>query len=317
MTNLDRSLAIAFRDCLAVKPHETVLVVTDDAKVELGVKFYQAARQYAKEALLAVMPVRANNGQEPPRVIDDMMPGADVIFFVTTRSLSHTQARKRASAAGSRIASMPGVTEDMMRRTISVDHLVIRALCARIIPRVSGAREVRITTRLGTDLVFSLKGRVAYPDHGIIHGKGGFTNLPAGEVYAAPLEETANGRLVIDGSVAGLGLVRKPITLAIARGYVVGVGPGREAARLWSSLSRHGRPGLNVAEFGIGVNPRARVTGNVLEDEKALGTIHIAFGDNSNFGGRVRVPSHQDAVIKRPTVVIDGRTAIRDGKLMV
>ncbi len=316
MTDLDKSLRIAFRDCLAVKPHETVLVVTDDQRVELGTKFYLAAKQYAREALLAVMPVRENHGAEPPAAIAAAMQHCDVAFLVTTKSLSHTQARKRASQQGARMASMPGITEQMILRALGADHRKMKALCQKLIARVSNAREVRITTAAGTDLTFSLRGRTAHPDHGIIHDKGGFTNLPAGEVYIAPLEGTANGVLVVDGSIADFWPMRQPITIAIAKGYAVGAGQGGEAAKLWKILSRHGRAGLNVAEFGIGINPRARITGNILEDEKVLGTIHIAFGDNSNFGGRVRVPSHQDGIIRCPTVVIDGTALIRDGKLL-
>lgn len=307
-------LGIAFRDCLGVKPHETVLVVADDGRAELGAAFYRAASHYSREPLLAVMPVRANNGQEPPPAVAAMMLQADAIFFVTTKSLSHTRARQRATAGGARIASLPGATADMLRRAMAVDHLKLKTLCARIIPVVSNARTVRIATAAGTDLVFSLRGRTARPDHGIIRERGGFTNLPAGEVYVAPLEGTANGRVVIDGSVLH-SLVRRPIELAVAGGIAVGVGPGREAAALWRELSRHGRPGLNVAEFGIGINPRARITGNVLEDEKVLGTVHIAFGDNSHFGGRVRVPSHQDGIVRTPTVTVDGRMLIDRGKL--
>lgn len=316
MNDIQRSLAVAFRDCLGVRPHETVLVVTDDEQAVLGATFHQAAGRYAKAALLAVMPVRDNNGQEPPPAVAAMMLHADAIFLVTTKSLSHTQARQRATARGARIASLPGATAGMIRRAMAVDHQQLKALCARIIPILSNARAVRIATAAGTDLVFSLKGRKAHPDHGIIRERGGFTNLPAGEVYVAPLEGTANGRVVIDGSVLQ-SRVRRPIALAVAGGVAVGAGPGREASRLWRELARHGRAGLNVAEFGIGINPAARITGNVLEDEKVLGTVHIAFGDNSHFGGRVRVPSHQDGIVKAPTVTIDGRVLIDRGRLLV
>ncbi|MCU0606045.1 MAG: aminopeptidase [Candidatus Edwardsbacteria bacterium] len=316
MNDIQRSLAVAFTDCLGVKPRETVLVVTDEGRLALGMAIRKASLRYARESLLAVMPVRANNGQEPPPAVAAMMRGADAILLATTRSLSHTQARERATAAGARIASMPGATAAMLRRTLAVDHRGLQRLCDRIIPRLSGARTVRITTARGTDLTFSLRGRTARPDHGIIRGPGGFTNLPAGEVYVAPLEGTASGRLVIDGSVLQA-RVRRPIAVAVAGGVAVGVGPGREASRLWRELARHGRAGLNVAEFGIGINPAARITGNVLEDEKVLGTVHIAFGDNSHFGGLVRVPSHQDGIVKAPTVTIDGRTLIDEGKLQL
>jgi len=315
--SIDKFLRSALRECLAVKAGETVLVVTDDESAGLGEAFYRCARRCAGESLLAVMAPRSHNGQEPPPAIAAMMRGADIVLLVTARSLSHTEARRRASRAGARIASLPGATADMLRRTLAVDHRRLETLCGRVIPRLSGARSVRVTTALGTDLAFSLRGRTARPDHGIIHQGGGFTNLPAGEVYVAPLEGTAAGRLVIDGSVAGIGAVRRPLAVAIAEGRAVGVGKGTAARRLWQAMSRHGRPGCTVAEFGIGLNPRARVTGVVLEDEKALGTIHIAFGDNSGFGGRINVASHLDAVITSPTVTVDGRMLIDRGRLLV
>ena len=317
MDKLLRPITIAVRDCLAVRRRETVLVVTDDAKCEIGEVLYQVAKRRAREAVLMRMTQRQNHGQEPPPAVARAMLEADAIFLVTGMSLSHTGARRAANAKGARIASMPGITEDMILRTLSADYGRIKRLGEKISKIVSGAPEIRITTALGTDLAFSGKGRKAHPDTGIIPFKGGFTNLPAGEVYLAPLEGTANGRLVIDGAIAGMWPLRRPIEVAVARGYAVGVGPGSEAARLWKLLAKHGRQALNVAEFGIGTNYKAKLTGNVLEDEKVLGTIHIAFGDNSTMGGTVRVPSHQDGIVTRPTVWIGSRKIMEDGRLLV
>jgi leucyl aminopeptidase (aminopeptidase T) len=317
MKPLEKAITIAVRDCLGVKRHETVLVVTDDELKCLGTAFYEIAQEYAGEALLARMAQRQNHGQEPPAGIARLMLEADAIFMVTGKSLSHTQARKAATAKGARIASMPGATEAMVLRTMNADYGRIKRLGEKVARIVSGAKRVRITTALGTDLTLSLRGRASHPDTGIIHQPGGFTNLPAGEVYTAPLEGTAQGLLVIDGAIAEIWPIRRPIEVAIAGGYAVGMGPGREAGRLWEILSRHGRQAFNVAEFGIGINYKARLTGNILEDEKVLGTIHIAFGDNSTIGGRVRVPSHQDGIVTRPSVWIDGRQLMREGKLLV
>lgn len=317
MKKLFRPLTIAVRDCLAVKPQETVMVVTDDAKREIGEALYQVAKRFAKEVLVVSMPPRQNHGQEPPPAVARAMLEADAIFLVTSRSLSHTEARRAANARGARIASMPGITEDMALRTLSADYGRIKRLGEKLSMIVSGAPRIRVTTSLGTDLTFSGKGRKAHPDTGVIPSRGGFTNLPAGEVYLAPLEGTANGRLVIDGAIAGMWPLKRPIEVAIASGYAVGVGPGAEAARLWTLLSKHGRQALNVAEFGIGTNYKAKLTGNVLEDEKVLGTIHIAFGDNSTMGGVVKVPSHQDGIVTRPTVWIGNRLLMEDGHLLV
>ncbi len=317
MNQMQRALAIAVRDCLAVKKNETVLVVTDDAKKDIGEALYSVSRRFAKETVLMLMPQRANHGQEPPPAVARAMLEADAVFLVTRMSLSHTAARRAANARGARIASMPGITGDMILRTLNADYGRIKRLGERISKIVSGAPLIRVTTPLGTDLSFSGKGRKAHPDTGIVPFRGGFTNLPAGESYLAPVEGTAEGRLVIDGAIAGMWPLKRPIEVAISKGYAVGVGPGAEARRLWEMLRPHGRQAFNVAEFGIGTNYKARLTGKVLEDEKVLGTIHIAFGDNSTMGGVVRVPSHQDGIVTRPTVWVGRRKLMEDGRLLV
>jgi leucyl aminopeptidase (aminopeptidase T) len=317
MNNLERSIKIALTDCLGVKPQETVLIVTNDQLIETAGLFYKYAQALAREVLLACMPPRQNNGQEPPPAVAKMMLEADVMFLITSKSLSHTQARRRASARGARIASMPGVTREMIVRTLCADHRAIKKTGEKLAGIVSRAQEVRITTKAGTDLNFSIKGRQAHPDHGIIPFKGGFTNLPAGEVYVAPVEGSANGLLTIDGSIADIWPIKKPIEVAVFRGFAVGAGRGPQARKLWQMISAHGKNGLNVAEFGIGINPQAKITGNVLEDEKVLGTIHIAFGDNSGFGGKVKVPSHQDGIVKDPDVWLDGKQLMKNGRLLI
>lgn len=317
MKKIEKAIKVAFEQCLAVKKNETVLVVADDGNRESGEIFYLTARSFCREAVLMTMPERENNGQEPPGIIAATMLKSDVVFLATTKSLSHTQARKNASRKGARIASMPGITPAMMARTFNIDYkrmeLLGRCLCGIL----KGSSAVNIKTSLGTDLTFSIMGRRAEPDTGIIRKPGGFTNLPAGEVYLAPVEGTACGRLVVDGSIGDSGILKKPIEIAISEGYAVGMKGGHEARSLWNMLSRHGQNAFNVAEFGIGINPKAVITGNILEDEKALTTIHIAFGDNSGFGGKVSVPSHQDGIVRNPDVWVDGKQIMNKGRLSI
>ncbi len=317
MNKIDRAVKVALEQCLAVKKTETVLVITDDGNLESGQVFYRAARPLCRDAVLMIMPERGNNGQEPPEQVAAAMLKSDAVFLATTKSLSHTRARKNASKAGARIASMPGITLDMMSRTIDVDYKKMEIVGERLCRSLQYADKVLIKTERGTSLSFSIKGRRAEPDTGIIPDSGGFTNLPAGEVYLAPVEGTAQGRLVVDGSIGDTGILKKPIEIAISRGFAVGMKGGREADNLWEMLSRHGKNAFNVAEFGIGINPRAKITGNILEDEKALTTIHIAFGDNSGFGGKVSVSSHQDGIVRNPSVWVDGKQLMEKGKLKV
>ncbi|MCR4426018.1 MAG: aminopeptidase, partial [Firmicutes bacterium] len=134
--------------------------------------------------------------------------------------------------------------------------------------------------------------------------------------YIAPVEGTANGVIVVDGAMAGIGITENPITLEVRDGLVTRILGGPAARQLEDLIAPLGAPARNIAELGIGTNDRARLTGRVLEDEKVMGTIHLAIGDNSHFGGKVAVPSHLDGIILSPTLVIDGKSVMVNGELV-
>jgi leucyl aminopeptidase (aminopeptidase T) len=162
-----------------------------------------------------------------------------------------------------------------------------------------------------------IKGRTAHASSGLFREKGLWGNLPTGEAYLAPIEGRSNGVVVVDGSMAGVGMMTAPIRIEVKDGYATDITGGDEAARLRALLEPHGKDAYTVAEFGIGTNDRAILTGLILEDEKVMGTIHIAFGDNKSMGGTVRVASHLDGLVKRPTVWFDDDKIMEDGKLLV
>ncbi len=310
---LERSAEIAVRDCLGVKPGEQVLIIVDERQRELGPPLYRAARRAGAEALLVEMPPRENHGEEPPPVIAAAMAAADVVFMPTSKSLSHTRARREAGERGARIASMPMITPDIMARTLSADYRAIDQRNASLHGLLSGGDEVRLTNPAGTELTFSIADRELHRDGGINHHPGDFANLPAGEVYCSPVEGTAEGVLVIDGSMAPLGLLDEPLQLIIRAGLVREI-LGASAGELEEVIDPYGEPARNIAELGIGTNEKAILTGNTLEDEKILGTCHIAIGDNSTFGGAVSVASHLDGVLLEPTLIVDGKTLLQAGE---
>ncbi len=145
---------------------------------------------------------------------------------------------------------------------------------------------------------------------------GAFGNLPCGEGFIAPVEGTTEGTLVVDGSIAGVGIPDEPSTLTVEGGHLVAAS-GEAGVKLMELLTAHGPDGTNVAELGIGSNEKAILTGNVLEDEKILGTAHVAFGASAAIGGTVQVPVHLDCVVMKPDVSIDGEPLVRDGELLV
>jgi leucyl aminopeptidase (aminopeptidase T) len=242
------------------------------------------------------------------------MAAADVLMVPTVQSLSHTAARKRATDAGARCATLPGVTEEMLARVMSADMEGLRRKGHAVAEALDRASEARITDANGTDLRLDLSGREAIPDAGELTEPGAFGNLPSGEAFISPAG--GDGTLVIDGSLAGIGLADEPVELVVEGGHLTSARAGQGMAFM-ELLTVHGEEATTIAELGIGTNEKAILTGEVLEDEKIGGTCHIAFGSSAGIGGTVQVPVHLDCVVMKPTVELGGEAIVRDGELLI
>jgi leucyl aminopeptidase (aminopeptidase T) len=316
VSDLDRAVEAVVRDCLGVKSGEDVLVICNPRTQELGDRLRDEAQEVGADAVLAVIAERASHAAEPPDPVAAAMAAADVVLAPTIQSLSHTASRKAASDRGVRIATLPGVTEEMLARVMSADMEALRRKGHAIAGALDAASEARITCANGSDLRLGLEGRAAIPDAGELTEPGAFGNLPAGEGFIAPVEGTGEGRLVVDGSIAGIGIVEEPVGLRVDAGHPTDAA-GAAGARLMELLTEHGEEATNVAELGIGSNEKAVLTGEVLEDEKILGTAHVAFGASAGIGGTVQVPVHLDCVVMKPEVSLDGEPIVRAGELLV
>jgi leucyl aminopeptidase (aminopeptidase T) len=317
LASVMKGAMIAVRDCMGVSEGERVLIVTDTGKLELAHSFFLALHSLGVDATLFLMTPRSRNAEEPPPEVRVAMASCDVALLVTTVSLTHTHARMEATARGVRIASMPGLTEDMMTvGAMTANYQEVSALSWKIARMMEKTRIVEITTDGGTDLRMSLEGRKPGipPDDGLYREKGRWGNLPAGEVYIAPVEESVEGVAVVDGSMSPLGILNEPIRLTIQRGRVVKIEGGREAQSLSRFLAALGDPNAYVVgELGIGTNHKARITGNILEDEKAFRTVHLALGMNVDMGGVIESKTHNDGIICNPTVKFDGVVVMEKG----
>ncbi|HMU26924.1 MAG TPA: aminopeptidase [Solirubrobacterales bacterium] len=314
MSDLDKAVRTVVHECMGVRPNEEVLVICNPATRELGDALRNEAEAIGAQAVLAVMTERSSHAGEPPATVAEAMVAADVLLAPTVQSLSHTAARKRATESGTRTATLPGATVEMLSRVMSDDMEKLRHRGHRVAELLDRGTEARLTCDHGSNLRLGLQGRVAIPDAGELTETGAFGNLPCGEGFIAPA--TAEGVLVVDGSIAGVGLVDEPVRLTIKDGHLVDA-TGEAGAKLMELLTVHGPDGTNVAELGIGTNEKAILTGNILEDEKILGTAHIAFGASAAIGGNVQVPVHLDVVSMRPEVTIDGTPVVLEGRLLV
>lgn len=313
---LDRAVSTLIRDCLDLKPAEEMLVICNPMTEELGALLRINAQGEGGEATLAVISERESHAAEPPRPVAAAMLAADIIVAPTIQSISHTEARRAATEAGVRVASMPGVTADMLARVMGADLRLLRKRGSSIGRALGAGAEARITCARGSDLRLGLEDRTAIVDAGALNMRGAFGNIPCGEAFIAPFEGTGEGTLVVDGSIAGVGKLDEPAELTVRGGHLTEA-TGAAGAQLMELLTEHGPDGTSVAELGIGTNESAILTGNILEDEKIIGTAHVAFGASAAIGGTVQVPVHLDCVILRPTVEIDGHPIVQAGELVV
>jgi leucyl aminopeptidase (aminopeptidase T) len=313
---LDRAVSTLIRECLDLNPSEEVLVVCNPITEELGALLRINAQGEGGEATLAVISERESHAAEPPAAVAAAMLAADIVIAPTIQSISHTEARRAATEAGARIASMPGVTGEMLARVMGADLRSLRKRGASVGRALGAGAEARITCPRGTDLRLGLEDRTAIVDAGALSMRGAFGNIPCGEAFIAPLEGTGEGTLVVDGSIAMIGKLSEPVEITVRAGHLTEAS-GVDGGHLMELLTEHGADGTNVAELGIGTNESATLTGNILEDEKILGTAHVAFGASAAIGGTVQVPVHLDCVMLQPTVEIDGSTIVQSGELVV
>src|SRR6185503_3564693 len=299
-----RAVQIILKRCLGHRDGESVLVVTDPPMEPRARDFLQHAHDLGIDATLITMAARASSGEEPPKAVADALKNSAIAVLLTSRSLSHTTARREACEKhGTRIASMPGVDAARLEMLLDIDYDDLRVRSDELAGLLEKGERVRLTSAGGTDLSLEIRGRTVYRDIGDLTKPGAFGNLPAGEVCLAPVEGSAEGIVCVDGSVAGLGRLKTPITIKFLGGRAVEISD----PRLRDLLQPHGAEAFQLAEFGIGTNPRAGIVGNILEDEKAVGTAHVALGSNSSMGGRIHVPVHIDAILQSARVEVDGR----------
>ncbi len=312
-TKLRKASHIVVKDCLGIKKHEKVIIVTDEPCRAIGYALWSAAKEITDPIIIEIAP-RVIHGEEPPPLVAEILKHCDVFIMPTSRSLTHTRARIEAIKHGARGATMPGITFETMARALNAGYQKIEKLTFKVGALLSNAKKAFIKTDTGSELELNLLGRKAHLDTGTIKKPREFSNLPSGEAYIAPVENRSNGIVVIDGSFAPVGSLNGTVTVAIKNGQIVELHGDK---RLKAVFHKYGKKEKVLCELGIGTNPKAKITGNVLEDEKVLGSIHVAFGNNLAFGGKNNARIHLDGVIKKPSIWLDEKLIIKKGKLLI
>jgi len=305
-----------FSQCFNARKGEKILIVTDEAKKDTEAAiFFQTAKKFTDQVTLAVIPPLPHHGAEPPPDLTSLLLQQNIVLLVTTFSLSHTYARKQASDSGVRIASLPGISKEIITRTLNIDYSQVAHLAKRIAGLLTMADRARLTTPTGTDVSFSLAGRQGWADTGLFTNPGDFGNLPAGEAFTAPVEGQTRGVAIFDGAFGDM-VIDEPIKVTFSAGQASKIEGGTGAKNLEIMLNSLGQNTRSVAELGVGTNKNAKLESSLVEVEKVYGTCHIAIGNNKHIGGQIDAPYHADGVILKPTLILDDKIVVKDGQFV-
>ncbi|UCE07004.1 MAG: aminopeptidase [bacterium] len=317
MTKLEKAIRKIIHTCLRLHNNESFLILIDQPNRELGYLLLKTALRVNKDALLIETKKHKEIDSEPSAVVKLLLKQIEAVIVVSSSFLTHHKTLRTACHYGARVLCLSKLSLEIIERSVNTNFEFIVEKSNRISDLLSIGKIVTLTTPAGTDITIPISRRKGVADTGMAHEPGMFATLPAGEACITPETGKAEGIVVIDGSLGPLGLVQRPIELKIKDGYIQKIFGGDEAQYLRKKLKTFGKEARNFAELGIGTNPKAIIAGKSIEDEKVLGTAHIAIGDPSLEGGSYHGNCHIDAILKNPTIEIDGHLILKDGMLLV
>jgi 2,5-dihydroxypyridine 5,6-dioxygenase len=309
------------RYCARLRARERAYVLADETTLSVARFVQEACHECTSQVESTLIDAPAVHGGRPPASVGRDMLRADVVFCLTRTSLAHTEERFRASCQGTRFLSLPDYSLPLLAsRSLQYNFASALSPARRLQQSLDAASVIRISTAAGTNLQCTVSRRRANVCTGICWKRGSLGSPPDAEVNIAPVEGTANGVVVVDGSIPcrEIGRLDEPIILQVQRGRIVAIDGSPGAARALADLfACVARPEARcLAEFGIGLNPWAEITGRMLEDEGCAGTIHLGFGSNATIGGRLNVPFHLDFVLRSPDVWCDERLLLHRGSIV-
>jgi leucyl aminopeptidase (aminopeptidase T) len=313
MNNRNEMLAAAsgaLEHLFKLSANDKVLILTDNYSTSIAEAFHKAC----VEKGCVVDSYKIENNKRPlkeiPAELEMLLPGKTIVLNIIKAYPEEISYRikwinKVEENKLAKMGHMPGITEEMMFNSVNVDFGKMKVTADKLLEKLENAVQLHITADGGTDILLGVEGRKFTGDIGVQPGK--MSNIPCGEIYCAPLETEANGVIVFDASIGDIGLLKQPLKVYVSNGRITKFeSDNKELVKRITELTNIDEEARVIGELGIGVNPGARITGNMLEDEKSLGTAHIAFGNNADFpgGGKNNSKIHRDSLFYRPTIEV-------------
>ena len=354
---------VVVNDVLAVRKNERALIIANPNTNQIAQNFYLALEKVGAIPSLIIQPDKTSFDNANKEVIAAIKSNPDVCFSISNIKLgkdSEAAANPYKTEDGQEFSHIfdylldgkksmravwtPGITEEMIESTASIDYDELRGRCKKLGQLFKNVEKVHVTAPGGTDIVIGTKDRTLLYDDGDFTKPGSGGNIPAGEVFISPVVGTSEGVIVFDGSMTffdGDSILETPISCKVENGFVSEVKGGAEAKRLLKTITDaeskaiamekdgklpagsgevHKKNARNIGELGIGLNPAAKITGNMLEDEKAFNTCHFAIGENYDNDAPSLI--HLDGVVRNPTITLiyaDGteKVILNEGNLQL
>lgn len=317
---LDKGADTITRICAQIQENEEVLIITETRYEAISDAIVRAVKKLHGLPTVMIMEARNRDGEEPDQIIAAAMKASNVFLCIVSHSITHAHAVKNATAAGSRGLVLTQFHEDMLiHGGITCDFVKAKETCMAVAECLENGHHIHLETAAGTNLTLEAEGRRGNALYGVVD-PGMFSTIPTIEANVSPLEYTANGVIVADASIpyVGIGLLKEPVICTVEKGFITDIQGGEQAMILKEHLHNKQDPNVfNIAELGIGLNPRCSFIGWMLEDEGVYGSAHIGIGTSITLGGTVKAACHYDLIMKEATVSIDGKRILDHGSVLV
>jgi leucyl aminopeptidase (aminopeptidase T) len=302
---------------LEAKRGEAITIFCDDEKMDVCEPFSTGALKLGLKTRLITLKTESTFRKEiPPDIRETFAKQRTDIFVNLLRgnreetpfriSLTELETEDRKT----RLAHCPGITLDMLTdgalALTIVDHRKMQDFASSLIQRLGQATRVEVTNSAGTNISMSVERRPFFTDTMLNWKSLNWMNMPTGEVTVAPVEDSLDGELVCDMAIGGIGPIKTAVGITAKEGTVMKTESKDDLVlkKVEESLRTDSRAKI-VGEFAFGINPKARFVEEFLEAEKILGTVHVAFGNNSDMPcGNNPSNNHMDFLISKPTVKI-------------
>lgn len=302
----------------AARPDMNILVLYDYHTGHNLEPLAIAIEEVGAAAHLLQVAGETRHGGQFSSVVAEAMRASDLVIALTRANAAHTEARQKATQAGVGVIVLPESTSEsfFMAEGWNADFAALRPEIEGLANAFTRASHARVTTALGTDISMSIEGRRGRA----LHGFANTADISAGyclESSLAPVEGTANGIIMVNASIPGVGLIRDELVrIEFKDGMAVSISGGEVAARFRDLLASFNDPLVyNLGELGVGMNPRCTLDGTMLSDESVYGSIQLALGTSAYIGGKVKAAAHYDTIVTDATLALDGRVVLQGTQL--